>query len=91
MDSAPAGHRIGADPSRVGCWLMVGAGHGGASSDGPAVTPAWLLLTSFRAGMLDDGGPLMASGGSWRKGGLELGPQRGVRTSPVRLTSTVIS
>ena len=77
MDSAPAGHRIGADPSRVGCWLMVGAGHGGASSDGPAVTPAWLLLTSFRAGMLDDGGPLMASGGSWRKGGLELGPQRG--------------
>jgi hypothetical protein len=75
---APAGHGIGADPSRVGCWLIVGARHGGASPGGPA-TPArpgccWLPAGAGRStttillglpGVLMAGGRLGAQPGGW--------------------------
>jgi len=42
--SPPASHGIGADPSQVGCWLLVGAGHGGASPGRLASRPAPALV-----------------------------------------------
>jgi hypothetical protein len=90
----PAGHGIGADPLRVGC-SMVGAGHGVPYLAGrlhlrePGC--CWLSAGEAEAtarSVMDSVGMLGAHGGraAWSSA---LSP--GVRTSPVRLTSTVIS
>jgi hypothetical protein len=89
----PAGHRIRPNSSRVRCWLIGGAGHGGALRGRP-VTPArpaycWLpARVGRRRSLTASGGMLSAHGG---RAAWSSARSAGVRTSPVRLTSKVIS
>jgi hypothetical protein len=81
------------DPLSVGCWLIGGAGHGRASRGRP-VMPArpagcWLPARAGRRRSLTASGGMVGAHGG--RAAWSSARRLGVRTSPVRLTSTVIS